>query len=246
MRCHRGSILLPIHKQISKDIPSASGKRLSTTTSIAGSENDTPSPFTAIEKVNIGAFPLLPSEGSGILLKYFLRRVILRESIREQIEDSIAQRCLYYSYEGDSISVLFGYYKNDEHHHWIQDQLKYNLRLDKGRKGAVGINNDFTHAQYLVLYKVGDQVSNEIYKITGENQVVTAEDLVAEGYPAPGGKVYLELELSNEIDTRLVEREWSLPNTVFDMSEGEPKLLKYLNPFEPAWEDRESETPPEH
>lgn len=51
----------------------------------------------SIEEVNIGAYPLLPNEESGLLLENHLRRVLLDESIIEQLEVSVPQRGLYYT-----------------------------------------------------------------------------------------------------------------------------------------------------
>lgn len=50
----------------------------------------------SIEEVNIGAYPLLPNEESGLLLENHLRKVLLDESIIEQLEVSVPQRGLYY------------------------------------------------------------------------------------------------------------------------------------------------------
>ena len=50
----------------------------------------------SIEEVNIGAYPLLPNEESGLLLENHLLKVLLDESIIEQLEVSVPQRGLYY------------------------------------------------------------------------------------------------------------------------------------------------------
>ena len=51
----------------------------------------------SIKEVNIGAFPLLPNEESGLLLENHLRKVLLDESVIEQLEVSVPQRGLYYT-----------------------------------------------------------------------------------------------------------------------------------------------------
>src|SRR5574344_1399590 len=43
----------------------------------------------SIKDVNIGAFPLLPNENSGLLLENHLREVLINESIYEQLEMSV-------------------------------------------------------------------------------------------------------------------------------------------------------------
>lgn len=194
---------------------------------------DLPYYLKSIEYVNIGAFPLLPNENSGILLEHFLRRIILEETIANQIDDTIPQRGLYYSLENDGISVIIGCYKSDAHHQWIIRNGKYNLRLDKDREGAIGLNNGFTNAQYLVLYEVGKKQSVETYRLTGSSDVMTREDLLLSGYPDPKGKVYLVIDIDNEIDARLKNHVWDLSSELFCTDNGKPTLMKYVNLFPP-------------
>lgn len=187
----------------------------------------------SIEYVNIGAFPLLPNENSGILLENFLKRIILQESTANQIDDTIPQRGLYYSLEGDGINVIIGCYKNEAHHQWILRNGKYNLRLDKDREGAVGLNNGFTNAQYLVLYEVGKKESFEAYRLTGNSDVMTREDMIKSGYPDPQGRLYLVVDIDNDIDPRLKNHVWNLDNELFGTDIGRPVLMKYVNLFPP-------------
>lgn len=199
-----------------------------------GRYDELPYYLSSIHYVNIGAFPLLPKEDSGLLLKHFIKSVLLDESVKDQIEDSIPQRGLYYSYEEeDCTPVIVGCYKNDEHHQWIQDTLRYNLRLDKNRKGAVNLNNDYVHAQFLILYKIGANSSREIYKIAGEPEVLTAEELLDMNYPDPGGRIYLTLKLDPDVDERLKGRLWDLSSDLFDTTGGAPVLIRYLNLLPP-------------
>ena len=187
----------------------------------------------SIEKVNIGAFPLLPNAGSGILLKKFLEKILLHETVSEQIDDSIPQRGLYYVDETDAVPVIFGCYKSDEHHKWILDNKKYNLRLDKGRKGSISLNGDYTHAQYLVLYSVGAKSSMEIYHLNGESDVLTKGELLDLSYPEPNGEKYLVLGFDDKVNDFLKGRTWDLPSPLFDTDEGSPRLVKYINMYPP-------------
>lgn len=50
----------------------------------------------SIDEVNIGAYPLLPNEDSGLLLENHLRKVLIDDSVIQQLEDSVPQRGLYY------------------------------------------------------------------------------------------------------------------------------------------------------
>ena len=67
----------------------------------------------SIEEVNIGAYPLLPNEESGLLLESHLRRVLLDESIIEQLEVSVPQRGLHYTKKDLSDKLVYvGYVKS--------------------------------------------------------------------------------------------------------------------------------------
>ena len=187
----------------------------------------------SIEAVNIGAFPLLPNKDSGILLREFLRKILLQENVNEQIDDSIPQRGLYYVNEESGVGVIFGCYKNEDHHQWILERHKYNLRLDKGRRGSISLNGDYTHAQYLVLYELGAKSSAEIHHLTGNADVMTKSELLDLHYPEPNGEKYLVLDIDDNVDERLIGREWDMPSSFFDTEEGSPRLVKYLNLYPP-------------
>lgn len=189
----------------------------------------------SIELVNIGAFPLLPNENSGLLLKAFLEKILVSSGVKEQIVESIPQRGLYYSPEDEGISVIIGCVKNERHHEWILKNMKYNLRLDKNRKGTVNLKSDYANAKYLILYKLGDKYSNEIYRITEEYNVMTSDELSEMGYPEPGGNMYLVLGISDEVEPVLKDRTWDLSGDLIDTSEGSPRLIKYVNLFPPEW-----------
>lgn len=64
---------------------------------IRNGSGEIPYYLKSIEEVNIGAYPLLPNDDSGVLLENHLRRVLLDESIIEQLQDSVPQRGLYYT-----------------------------------------------------------------------------------------------------------------------------------------------------
>ena len=187
----------------------------------------------SIEFINIGAFPLLPNEDSGILLRRFIEKVIMKEDMRSQVEVAIPQRGLYYSVENEGTSILIACYKNEEHRNWIIRNSKYNLRLDKNRRGAVNLKNDYTTSDYLLLYEFDNKNNQELFRITGESEVMTAEDLTATGYPTPGGKLYLVLDIDLNVDNRLKDRTFSLPDEFVNTKEGVPQIIKYVNLFPP-------------
>lgn len=199
----------------------------------SGNLDKLPYYLKSIETVNIGAFPLLPNDDSGILLKQFLEKILLQETVGDQIDDSIPQRGLYYLNEDEGTGVIFGCFKSDEHHAWILKKRRYNLRLDKGRRGSVSLNGDYTHAKYLVLYSLGAKTSTEIYRLTGESDLMTKDELLQMDYPQPTCEKYFVVNIDNDVDVRLVERVWDLPSPLFDTEEGSPRLVKYINIFPP-------------
>lgn len=189
----------------------------------------------SIEFVNIGAFPLLPKETSGLLLKSFLKRIIVEEDIHQQLDYSIPQKGLYYSYEDEGDNVIFGCYKNQAHLEWIKRTMKYNLRLDKDRRGAINLSNDFTHAKYLVLYAKGDSSSDIVFGLTGESEVVTKDELIETGYPDPNGKIYLSLGITDDIPKGLKVLPVNLSGGLIDTKACVPQIVKYTNFVPPEW-----------
>jgi hypothetical protein len=123
----------------------------------------------SIEEVNIGAYPLLPNENSGLLLENHLRKVLLEQSVIQQIEDSVPQRGLYYtdskpsSVEGKNVYTV-SVRKKD---------LQYeDFRNHKAKKYVMDTlpKNNVLESKYL-LPMVGGEIDS-YYKITG----LTVED----------------------------------------------------------------------
>lgn len=118
----------------------------------------------SIEEVNIGAYPLLPNEESGLLLENHLHKVILDESINEQLEDSVPQRGLFYTFNEDYAQdlVLVGCIRSEPQSNWILLNGLYNIRLDLGEKhvdGAVKPSKIFMNVSHILLYD--DYVSGQ-------------------------------------------------------------------------------------
>jgi len=89
--------------------------------------------------------------------------------------------------------VLLGYVKSQSHLDWIRKHALYNLRADS-RNGAVGLNSQELSSEFLLLY--GNSIRGAVlYPIIGGPRLVTDAELLALGYPAPGGKLYYCIEL---------------------------------------------------
>lgn len=187
----------------------------------------------SIEFVNIGAFPLLPHDNSGLLLKNFIRRILLEEDVHQLLDYSIPQKGLYYSHDEDGDNVIFACYKSQAHLEWIRRTMKYNLRLGKDRLGAVSLSNDFTHAKYLVLYAKGATKADIVFGITGDSEVVTRDELLETGYPEPGGKIYLTLNLTENIHPNLLRKTFYLAGGLIDTIACIPQIVKYVNILPP-------------
>lgn len=116
----------------------------------------------SIHQVNIGAYPLLPNEESGILLKRQVESVINKESVKEQLIDSIPQRGLFYTTERPQAHdiVLFGCVRDDAQWQWIKEHGWYNVRLQvygHEREGGMPSTQKLLSARHFVLYKFIDE-----------------------------------------------------------------------------------------
>lgn len=105
----------------------------------------------SIYQVNIGAYPLLPNDESGLLLYNRLCEIIQGQSVIDQLRDSVPQRGLSYSPAVDpeeQIYVLVGFIE-DAQREWIfanKNQFgQYNIH-------AQGELTRFLNVSYLLLY----------------------------------------------------------------------------------------------
>lgn len=187
----------------------------------------------SIETINIGAFPLLPNETSGYLLKKFLEKIIVREDTRTQIEDSIPQRGLYYSVENNGINILVASYKDDNHQLWIQRNRKFGLCIDKNNKGILKLNSDYANIDYLLLYKNEDTKTQYLYKIIGDPSVTTYNDMIKLDLKVPEGNLFLLYSLDTQIDTRLIGRKFDIDEEFETKTDGTPYIINYINLFPP-------------
>lgn len=136
--------------------------------------------FKSIEKVNIGAFPLLPSkdEDGDILLKEHLTKVLLNKSKFEQIEGAIPQRGLFYTthkeYPNDMI--LVGYVKNDIVRQQHLDAALYYVRAGFS-KGSMYLKSGFEASKYLLLHN-GYEGKRWLYKLDENGpRIISGKDL---------------------------------------------------------------------
>lgn len=119
----------------------------------------------SIEKVNIGAFPLLPKrhkpdEGDVDnlveceALEQHLRRILQEQDKKEQLETAVPQKGLSYQNvlePDEKTMVLVGFFKNKYQLEWIEKNGMYNTRagLDAG---SIALSEDMISAKYLLLF----------------------------------------------------------------------------------------------
>ena len=128
---------------------------------------DIPYYIRSIHQVNIGAYPLLPNDDSGLLLKNQIFQIIRKESVSEQLVDSIPQRGLYYT-EANPMSkdiILFGCVRDDAQWEWIKENHWYNVRVQVNRherEGGLQISQDLLNAHHFVLYRFTNPEEKEV------------------------------------------------------------------------------------
>ena len=122
--------------------------------------------YKSIQKVNIGAFPLLPREGNlrgqkdkeGPQLWEHLEDILLKKDVvYSHVQDSIPQKSLNYTRDKDFTDdyILVGCYKSPAHYNWVNENLLYNIRLktpNDNRRGSVTLNATYLGIQGFYLY----------------------------------------------------------------------------------------------
>jgi hypothetical protein len=94
-------------------------------------------------------------------------------------------------------NVLIGYVKRGQLE-WVQQNRRYNLRAGK-RSGAVGLASRELAADLVLLYGRGVD-KPQLWSLEGEPEVWTKEQMLAAGYPKPGGELYFCLQLGERVD----------------------------------------------
>jgi hypothetical protein len=97
--------------------------------------------------------------------------------------------------------VLCGYVRGRRHADWISRSGLYNVRAGD-RRGAVALDSDVLQASDLLLY--GPDTAPTLWSRLGSWFVQSQENLLAVGYPSPGGRVYLCCPIERRDD----EPEW--------------------------------------
>jgi hypothetical protein len=121
--------------------------------------------------------------------------------------------------------VLCGYVRSRQHQSWIESAGLYNVRADR-RRGALSADSSELRGEWLLLYGANLPVS--VWERVGGWFVQTRDDLIAHGYPEPGGAAYLCCP---------VTRAPSPPEWLGDLDIGvlRPDGLAWGHPFAVNW-----------
>ena len=93
---------------------------------------------------------------------------------------------------------LIGCYRDADQLAWIQQNNKYNIRIDE-RRGAEKADNKYIgEAKYLVLYEKKDASKCQMFAIGNVKWYADKEDMRRIGYPNPHGTAYLVYGISKE------------------------------------------------
>lgn len=164
----------------------------------------------------LGAFTLVPTEGGGAQgersLRNFLEDVLghlathttqhergrywgLRSYERGPHTVQPARSAPFLTRPAADTTVLLGYVKSRSHLAWIRRTGLYNLRADN-RAGRVRLGAPELSTALILLY--GDSIDHvELYRAEGTVQFIERSDLIASGYPSPGGDSYFCLTVGS-------------------------------------------------
>lgn len=161
----------------------------------------------SIDSVNIGAFPLLPNETSGILLKEHLRKIILEVSVFDQIKDAVPQKGLQYHAVGNGNGVAMVMMENFDvkSPSFANGKVAIPVKLtETGMELMENLNN----ISYVLFHTRNADAAKHLFRITSVPRVVKAgNDEMANYYPIQkSAKRYILVDIaddelpSNDID----------------------------------------------
>lgn len=161
----------------------------------------------SIESVNIGAFPLLPNESSGLLLREHLRKIILEISVLDQIKDAVPQKGLQYHAVGNGNGVAMVMMENFDvkSPSFANGKVAIPVKLtETGMELMENLNN----ISYVLFHTRNADAAKHLFRITSVPRVVKAgNDEMANYYPIQkSAKRYILVDIaddelpSNDID----------------------------------------------
>lgn len=135
----------------------------------------------------------------------------------------------------DEVSVLVGFYKNEEHLRWILKHNLYNFRTGTDR-GSLSLSEMHLQAKYLILHGKDELETDRIFKLTANGpRIFSRNDLLNKDYPEPKGELYIVFQLEKEasvdfekikVDLRRLPRFETYRNSARPFSATLSELLK--------------------
>jgi predicted component of viral defense system (DUF524 family) len=183
----------------------------------------------------LGAFTLKPNrdnDGSQDLreflkdvIQHFLNRTSQREKMSTRINEIHSQTKPYKFKKEvpeflnnkklipDEVFVVVGYYNDEKHLDWIENNNLYNVRYQTGR-GGVELNDKTVSASYLLLWGPNEHKASKIYKLKSDGpKIFTSKELIELGYPR--GKraySYLVYNIDSSAEEDFKSRTWDIRN----------------------------------
>lgn len=157
--------------------------------------------YKSIEKVNIGAFPLLPKkdgepyEVECSLLKEHLYKVIRQQHSYEQIKDSIPQKGLRYedASDGADVVLISKIRGSGVQRKWIEEHLLLNVPLEN-----IARIPDLVRANYVVVF---DNAGFDVFSIKPQKaECWTKQQLADKDYSDPRHDNYFMLHLNAKVN----------------------------------------------
>lgn len=187
--------------------------------------------YKSIKQVNIGAFPLLPTDEEHKeeivmcnLLEKHLEEILLDNTAYEQIKNSIPQKGLQYSLrpnEGDSL-VLVGYAKSKDKDIILKNAIYYTRA--EFEPGSLHLRPGFEWTRYLLLHDAHN-VERKLYLLTEKGpRIVSKQALVDIGFNPSHGEFFFVFDIADTEHPIMIEQSVRLPNV---KAKYEPYFLSF-------------------
>lgn len=151
----------------------------------------------SIRDVNIGAFPLLPNEESGLLLKEHLRKIILGDSVFDQIKDSVPQKGLKYLADNGGVAMVMMENYENRRNSFIEGRIAIPIKMDINGKKLLENANTLSY----VLFHTRNKESNKhLFRIKNSPCILMKNDEKIKNYYKVQNKaeIYIGVELMME------------------------------------------------
>lgn len=182
--------------------------------------------YKSIEKVNIGAFPLLPADAAHKedvvlcnLLEKHLRNILLDNSAYEQIKDSIPQKGLQYQEagNGNGVALVMMEKYEDKQKNFFDGKIAVPIKLTES---GMSLLENQSNISYVLFHTRKKDENKHFFRVESLVRIMSKEEASKEGYylVQSTAKRYLcvEINLDKELDSRRFDP--SMENIPYDTS----------------------------